>query len=344
MKPTRLILLILMLLTALAVAMPPIDAEAGRFGGGTSTGARGSRSFSTPQEAAPRSGMHQSAPASPGMASPANPVATPPRTSGFASGLMGGIGGLLLGGMLGSMLFGGAGSGMGFLEIILLAGLGWFLYKRFFSKPSVPQTISMPAPATAQAGPTTGRVSLEKHPDLSSAQYQGSELPRTFAMGAPVDEVSQGLARIASMDPRFNEAYFINGAQGAFKSIQSAWSDWSVERLRPLLTDRMWQLIEQQAKERQAAGRRDIIEKIQFQTAEVSEAWQEAGEDWITVHFKVDLVEYETDVAGHVLNGNPNQSSTVEEYWTFCRPVGSSNPNWFLSAIQQPGEVARSVP
>ena len=129
----------------------------------------------------------------------------------------------------------------------------------------------------------------------------------------------------------------------AFQQIQGSWSDWSVERLRPLLTERVWEMIQSQANKRKAAGKRDIIEKIHFDKVEISEAWQEAGEDWITVHLFVDMVDYTTDVSGKVLEGDPNVSSKVEEYWTFTRPIGNRDPNWFLAAIQQPGEVARSI-
>ncbi|MBF0272981.1 MAG: Tim44 domain-containing protein [Magnetococcales bacterium] len=333
---------ILLLIVGLAIALPPIEAEAGRFGGGNSMGSRGSRSFSTPREATQRSNLSPSNP-SPSMATPA-----PSRPSGFGAGLLGGVAGFMLGGMLGSMLFGGAGGGIGFLEILLIGGVIWFLVKRFGGSRTPAPTPMTATPFPAQ-GPTQGRVSLEKTPldssfqDLGNTGFQGNPLPRTFSADGEIDEVSRGLAQIARMDPQFDEERFLTGAKGAYQMIQSAWSDWSVDRLRPLLTDRMWSMIERHAQERQAAGRRDILEKIQFHVAEVSEAWQEAGEDWITVHFQVQMLEYETDVAGNVLKGDSSRPIMAEEYWTFCRPVGSRNPNWYLSAIQQPGEVARSV-
>ncbi|MBF0627549.1 MAG: Tim44/TimA family putative adaptor protein [Magnetococcales bacterium] len=341
MKSRHPVLLILLFLLGLTIALPPIEAEAGRAGGGSSMGSRGSRSFSTPREApAQRSDFSQPTTPSSAMASPSAP------RSGFGAGLMGGLTGLMIGGLIGSMLFGGEGSGMGLLEMLLLGGVAWFLFQRFGKgRASAPAPASMPEPHPAQGPVSLRKVSLEKEMNFSgNSPFQGQELPRTFAMGQGVDEVSQGLAQIASQDPQFNEARFLDGAKAAYQQIQSAWSDWSVDRLRPLLTERMWSMIEQQAKERQAAGRRDILEKIRFQTAELSEAWQEAGENWITVHFVVEMLEYETDLAGRVLNGDPNRPILAEEYWTFCRPVGSRNPNWFLSAIQQPGEVARSVP
>ncbi|MBF0126274.1 MAG: Tim44 domain-containing protein [Magnetococcales bacterium] len=330
---------ILLLLGATAVFLLPDDAWAGRFGGGSSVGSRGSKSFSTPRQATPRNATQPSP-------SHQQTASASPTGSRWGSGLLGGIGGFMLGGLLGSMLFGGAGEsgGLGFLEILLIGGALYWLFRWFKGRQAgapVPESGNAAfSPACGNQGapatmpPVSNRISLNKSP-----------LPHSFSMGGagPVDEVSQGLSQIAGMDPGFNEMQFLAGAKSAYQQIQSAWSDWSVERLRPLLTERMWDIIQSQARERQAAGRRDIVEKIRFDVAEISEAWQEAGENWLTVHFLVDMVEYETDVAGRILNGTPDQSIKVEEYWTFCRPVGSPNPNWLLSAVQQPGEVARSI-
>jgi predicted lipid-binding transport protein (Tim44 family) len=277
-----------------------------------------------------------------------------PASSGLSSGLLGGLGGLALGGLLGATLFGGhsgagvasggaaaggvGGSGIGLLEILLIGGAIWFAF-RWFRQQKANESVPVGGMYSARKG--------AMEPILGQTSY-GAGTPSASPMSAaPVatgdDELAQGLANIASMDPNFDETRFLEGAKMAFQHIQGAWADWSVERLRPLLTERMWTLIQAQAAERKAAGKRDVIEKIRFNQVSISEAWQEAGEDWLTVHFLVEMVDYTTDLQGNVLEGDPKVSTPVEEYWTFNRPVGSRDPNWFLSAIQQPGEVAKSV-
>ena len=332
----------------------PDEADAARVGGGSSVGSRGSRSFSTPRQSVPAptgsSPMRQSTP-SPVPAAPSIPHTPPamPAPSGMSSGLMSGIGGFALGGLLGAALFGGhgggggeyamghaaggvGGSGIGLLEILLIGGLIWFALRWFRQqkeKELAPMGMYDNTPREAMPEPVFGRTAFDTSPNTLS--------------GMAADEIAQGLATIARMDPSFDENRFLEGAKLAFQHIQGAWSDWSVDRLRPLLTERMWTLIQAQALGRKAEGKRDIIEKIHFEQVDISEAWQETGDDWITVHFLVDMVDYTTDVQGNVLEGNPHVSSRVEEYWTFTRPVGSREPAWFLSAIQQPGEVAKSV-
>jgi predicted lipid-binding transport protein (Tim44 family) len=69
---------------------------------------------------------------------------------------------------------------------------------------------------------------------------------------------------------------------------------------------------------------------------EISEAWQESGQDFVTVRFHANLLDYTVDEAsGQVVSGNRTEPVKFEEYWTLTRPVG--NNAWKLSAIQQPG-------
>ncbi len=228
---------------------------------------------------------------------------------------------------------GGVGGGIGLLEILLIGGIIWFALRWYRQKRE----------KTAFAAAPLGMARQEMAEPMFVGSGGGDSLPGHYPPLYGNDDVAQGMAAITRMDTNFDQARFLEGAKMAFQQIQSAWSDWSVGRLRPLLTDRMWSLIESQAMKRKAEGKRDIIEKIRFQTVEISEAWQEAGDDWITVHFLVDMVDYTTDIQGKILEGDPAVSSQVEEFWTFTRPVGSQEPAWFLSAIQQPGEVAKSV-
>ena len=316
-----------------SITLWPVDAEAKRFGGGSSFGSRGSRSFSTPRQAVPPQQASSVRPSTP-MASPSPAMSG---RSGLSSGLMGGLGGLLFsgGGEAAGEAAGAAGgmggSGIGLLEILLLAGLFWFAFRWFKQK------------RERESVPVGGKYSASRE---SMGEGFGDSIfaPNTGSYsGGALNETDQGLDSIRTMDPNFNEKQFLEGAKIAFQQIQGAWSDWSVDRLRPLLTQRMWEMIQTQAEARKNAGKRDIIEKIRFENVVISEAWQEAGEDWLTVNFVVSMVDYTTDALGTVIEGNPDLRSTVEEYWTFTRPVGNTDPNWFLAAIQQPGEVARTA-
>jgi predicted lipid-binding transport protein (Tim44 family) len=76
------------------------------------------------------------------------------------------------------------------------------------------------------------------------------------------------------------------------------------------------------------------MENIALRESEITEAWTENGQDFITVRLKANLLDYTvSERDGRVINGSDTEPVEFEEYWTFTRPVG---PNaWKLSAVQQ---------
>ena len=105
-----------------------------RAGGGRSGGFRGSRSYQAPSRPTQPSQPRRDA-----TPPPQQPGSFAPQSGGF----MRTFGTAMLGGFLGSMLFsglanagfGGVGgfgsSGIGLIEILLFAGVGYFLYRKF---------------------------------------------------------------------------------------------------------------------------------------------------------------------------------------------------------------------
>jgi predicted lipid-binding transport protein (Tim44 family) len=121
----------------LSITVLELNAEA-RAGGSRSMGSRGSRSYSRPMTAP----SYQPSQARP-QYGPAPGAYQQQAGGGFMRSMAGG----LMGGMLGSMLFSGmagaggmggmgAGGGIGLFEIILLAGLGYLLYRFIRRKPA----------------------------------------------------------------------------------------------------------------------------------------------------------------------------------------------------------------
>jgi predicted lipid-binding transport protein (Tim44 family) len=111
----------------LSITVMELNAHA-RAGGSRSSGSRGTRSYARPSlpSSQPGTSRQQVAPAP-------RPYQQQP-AGGFMRGMAGGIMGGLLGGMLFSSLgFAGAGGmgggGIGLFEILLLAGIGYLIYR-----------------------------------------------------------------------------------------------------------------------------------------------------------------------------------------------------------------------
>jgi predicted lipid-binding transport protein (Tim44 family) len=298
--------LVLMALIVMVFAPLLWTAEAwARAGGGSSGGSRGSRSSSPPSSSSSPSRVTTQP--SPAQQPPASP----------RPGWGGMLGGLLFGGLIGSLLFGGLGGGLfggvGLLELLIIGGLIWFAMSYMRRQ----QTAAPPGYASPDWRPGT----------VSSA---------TAAMESPAGptDLAQGLGFIRQMDPGFDSARFTETAEDIFFKIQAAWMARDLGGAAQLLTDEMRGILQRDCDRLRAEGKINRLENIAVRSAEITEAWQERGQDYVTVRLLASLLDYTTDESGaQVLEGNRTEPVKFEEYWTFVRPVGPAA--WKLSAIQQ---------
>jgi len=276
-----------------------------RAGSGTSTGSRGSRSLSAPARPEPTAPR----PATPGPVSPA-PMA--PRPSPFG-GFMGAIGGFMLGGLLGGLLFGGLGHGFGGIGLfdLLLIGGGVALLIAFMRRRA-----ARPEPAYAGAGVPT------------SAYAPTAELP------AAVSDLNRGVDHIRQMDGGFDPSSLAATARSTFLAVQDAINRRDLGGIRESLTPEMLTALQTQCDGLRQARRTNRMARIDVRRTEVTEAWQETGQDFVTVYLVGEMLDWVVDDGtGAIVDGSDTAPQPFEEYWTFVRPVG---PGRFrLTAIQQ---------
>ncbi|MGD0232336.1 MAG: Tim44 domain-containing protein [Syntrophorhabdales bacterium] len=283
-----------------------------RVGGGSSSGFRGSRSFSSPG----------SVPSSPYRSYQSGPQfpAQPYGGGGFLRGMLGGLAGSFLGSMLfrGLGLGGwGGGGGIGLFDILIIAAVLYLVY-RFVNK----RREQAESAAYYQSSPTGEPV------------YQQSSEP-AYAAGGQAMDTRTGLGYIRQTDPYFDEARFKDACMDMFFKIQGAWANRDMSSVRSLLTDEMHRIIEGDAEKLRREKKINKLDNIAVRSSDIIEAWQESGRDYITIRFYANLLDYTVDEStGQVVEGSKTDPVKFEEYWTFARQAGS-NP-WQLSAITQP--------
>jgi len=224
----------------------------------------------------------------------------------------------LLGGMLGGMLFrslgfgGGAmgGGGIGMFDILLLAGIGYLLYRFVKSRRQV---------AEQQA---------------YQGQPQVYDVSPQYTQASTQDDLERGLAHIRQMDASFSEERFCDRVMDDFFKIQGAWMNRDLAPISGLLTEEMRRIFQEDIDRLLREKRVNRLENIAVRSVEIVEAWQESGQDYITTLIYANLLDYTTDDAtGQVVSGSKSDPVKFEEYWTFTRPVGGGS--WRLSAIDQ---------
>ncbi|MEY3881453.1 MAG: hypothetical protein RIQ94_2249 [Pseudomonadota bacterium] len=284
------------------------EADAKRFGGGGSFGGRSSYSAPYKRSAIPptRSANQQQ------QATAQNQAAR----QGMANrgGLMGMLGGLALGGLLGSLFFGGAFENFNFMDILVLGGIAFLLYKLFAAKRGNAQQ-----PAYNRAGqdfePTQGP---QKNPvgfntDVLFNKGKSSSTQPVFPANADLNDkliVPEG----------FDQQVFLSGAKKAFTILQKAWDDRDLAEIRGLSTDKVFAEIQEQIKASTTENQTDIL-KLEAELLEVREIGSELE---ATVLFDSIMRE---DINA--------QTEQVREIWHFVKPKSNLQSKWLLDGIQQ---------
>jgi predicted lipid-binding transport protein (Tim44 family) len=146
----------------------------------------------------------------------------------------------------------------------------------------------------------------------------------------PADAVATGLERIRSADPSFDPAHFLEGARAAFEMIVEAFAAGDKQKLRPLLSDEVYQPFAAAIDERVAAGETLETRIVQIKGIDIVEAGLAGRAARITMKFASDQVNVLRAHDGSIVDGNPDHPIEKTDFWTFARDTRSPDPNWAL--------------
>ncbi|MDB5504610.1 MAG: import inner rane translocase, subunit Tim44 [Tardiphaga sp.] len=311
----------------LSVAMPlmlAVSAADARVGGGSSSGSRGTRTFSAPPSTSTAPNAAQpfnrtmTQPGSPGMAGPA--AAGAAAKGGFFNrpgmGMLGGLAAGFLGaGLLGMLFGGGMFSGLGgissIIGLLLQVGLVIIVVRlamSWWQRRNANQT------ASAYAGPAAG-------PDVGPGQNA-----QTYARNGSGFGIGANAAPLEIV-PADYEAF-----EKLLSDVQAAWSDEDVAKLHTLATPEMVSYFTKDLEENKAKNDINKVSNVKLLQGDLAESWREGDTDYASVAMRFALIDKTLERGTNRLVAGSETPIEATEVWTFVRPRGS---NWELSAIQQ---------
>jgi len=148
------------------------------------------------------------------------------------------------------------------------------------------------------------------------------------------EEAQDGLMAIADIDPRFDPLVFLKGARSAYTMIVKAYADGDTETLKPLLSERVASAYEESLSSRQSREEMQVTEIERLKKVRIAQASLSSGKARIKVAFSAEIASEVRDKQGEVISGDINTLKTVDEIWSFERPVDSDNPNWVLASVK----------
>lgn len=256
------------------------QAEARRLGGGRSFGSRPtySQKFQKPTPATP--GQHSAV------------RNTPTAGRGMFGGM---LGGMLMGGLLGSLLFGGAFSGLRFMDILLIGGGLYLLFK--FLRSRQPAMQSAPSGSGSPGMPNNAWANLRS---------------------TTAENISSG---ISNPPPGFDTQEFLKGAKAAYIRMQGSWDQRDLEDLRQFTSSEVWAELQEQAKNDPQPGTTEIL----FLDAQLLEVKTVGNQSIATVIFEAMLRE----------DSATAPAAQVREAWHFSRYETGHETHWVVEGIQQ---------
>jgi predicted lipid-binding transport protein (Tim44 family) len=241
----------------------------------------------------------------------------------FSKGLMGGLLGGALGGMLFGSMFGAGGEGMGILPLLLLGGVGYFLYRKFSQAKQAGHQYQSSQGFPGQGG--------------GYGSHQAGPVPDAPPPppGSPM-AVEAGINEIRGNDPGFDKDYFLEIASDVFFQVQAGWMRRDLDSYRHLLGDQLAGEYAGHFAEMVERGVINKLESIAIRKVEICAAGTTGTEDFVTVLFTANLLDYTVDdKTGDLVEGSMTEPIKFAEEWTWARPVGTEN--WRLEGIHAPG-------
>ena len=177
------------------------------------------------------------------------------------------------------------------------------------------------------AGEEAARTIDTRADEVALPQLPGATARR--GLPDPASTAGQGLARIRQIDPEFDPAAFLGGAEGAFRMIVEGFAKGDRETLRGLLSPEVFADFEAAITAREQAGERQRTDLQAVRESGIVEADLRGTVATIGVRFVSDQINTTYAPDGSVVAGGEAVTETVD-VWSFARDLNTADPTWLL--------------
>ncbi|HET8705078.1 MAG TPA: Tim44-like domain-containing protein [Pseudomonadales bacterium] len=268
------------------------EAEAKKLGSGKSFG----KSYQTApsQSAAAKNTPDAANPAAAGAGAAAGAAASAKK------GLLGGLlGGLLVGGLIAS-LFGGAFEGLQLMDVLILGGLAFLLFKLFRRR----------AASAPMAYAGAGAPAPQPQP---SEQWRQAEIPVAgSASPARTQQVPFNLSAGFDVDR------FLVGAREHYQTLQTAWNQNDLAKIREYVSDEIFYALQQERAALEGPQQTEVL----FLQAEIVRAEQLPGKAELSVKF-----------SGEYRDRPDGLEQPITDIWHLERDLTVPDAPWMIVGI-----------
>jgi len=160
------------------------------------------------------------------------------------------------------------------------------------------------------------RVTTEMRPPLVTTEVaeSGNQLPTLVTPGA-----DQRMGELLQRDPANDPAALWQRIGLIFSELQVGWSNRDLSRIRPFVTDNLFQYFGYWVDVYFASQARNITENARILNIELVEVLADATYDAVTVRVFATSLDYTLADDGRLLRGSRTKERPYSEYWTLIR-------------------------
>jgi hypothetical protein len=150
----------------------------------------------------------------------------------------------------------------------------------------------------------------------------GTHLPTRVDRGA-----AQRHAQLVARDPSHNWQGFERRVAHIFTTLQTAWSERDLVKIRPLVSDNLFQSLVYWIELYRQQQCRNVTEQTRILGVELANVLSDSHYDAITVRLFAAGLDYTLSDEGKLLSGSRRQPRKYSEYWTLIRGSARTGPS-----------------
>lgn len=219
-----------------------------------------------------------------------------------------------------------------FIDIIFLAAVAAFIAFKLRGVLGRDSGADPGTPRPRRAEEERGRVIPMPGAGQPPAPEKQAAEDILLLAGMDDPDISKALIEIKKEDHAFSVGGFLDGARTAFEWVFDAFVKKNRRMLKSLLAKDIYEDFVRELDRVEAEERRPDSTLVAIRSAEIAGAELKKGAARITVKFVSEQVTVLRDKEGHIVEGDPSRTDTVENEWVFERNLKSGNPNWTVVA------------
>ena len=126
---------------------------------------------------------------------------------------------------------------------------------------------------------------------------------------------------------------FLEGAEIAYETILTSFSNGDNKKLKSLLTSSMALNFQEAITVRNKENIKSEFTFIGVKKSSVEKYEKIKNDLFVSVKFVSEVISVKKDKENKIIEGNPDKIKQVTDYWKFTRNILNKGPTWFLSEI-----------